>query len=275
MRGAEVGDALAAAIDAFTAAGIDTPRLDAEVLLSGITGFDRAQLISDPTLEIPPAQARVFSSAVRRRQTREPVAYILGSKGFRYIELEVDSRVLIPRPETEMLVELALELKPSTVLEIGTGSGAIALAVADEIPEVHVLATDVSAASLALASRNARLLGSQDRVDFLKASLPVSGEFDLILANLPYVAESEQLEPEIMKFEPHGAVFGGPTGLEVFEEVLGELASSDIEARAIGLEIGMEQGHAVSEMVRKAGWSEVETRADLARLDRVVVGRIS
>src|SRR5690606_18395857 len=123
-----------------------------------------------------------FSEAVRRRLRREPVAYILGSKGFRYIELAVDPRVLIPRPETEMLVDLAVETRPERVLEIGTGSGAIALAVADELPGTKVVATDVSRDALDVARENARRLGLLDRVEFVPGSLPAGPQnFDLIL----------------------------------------------------------------------------------------------
>ena len=273
--GAQVGEALSAAIPALEASGVDTPRLDAEVLLAGITDIDRARMISEPTLEMEPAHAREFATAIRRRCAREPVAYILGRKGFRYVELEVDQRVLVPRPETELLVEVALELEPASVLEIGTGSGAIALAIADEMPEAEVTATDVSAGALVMARRNAARLGSLGRIRFVEASLPASGRFDLIVANLPYVAETEHLEPEITKFEPRGAVFGGPTGLEVFESVLPQLAASAIESPVIALEIGRDQAADVGALLRSAGWDKVETRADLSGHDRVVIGRMS
>lgn len=273
--GARVGEALSAAIPALEASGVDTPRLDAEVLLSGITGIDRARMISEPDLEMKPADAREFATAIRRRCAREPVAYILGRKGFRYIDLEVDQRVLVPRPETEMLVEVALEIDPASVLEIGTGSGAIALAIADEIPEAGITATDVSASALVIARRNAARLGSLGHIRFVEASLPDSGRFDLIVANLPYVAEDEHLAPEITKYEPRGAVYGGPTGLEVFESVLPQLAASAVEAPVIALEIGKDQAADVGALLRQAGYPEVETRADLSGHDRVVIGRQS
>ncbi len=129
---------------------------------------------------------------MRRRLRREPVAYILGRRGFRQIELAVDPRVLIPRPETELLVELALELQPRTVLDVGTGSGAIALAVADELPDCEVTATDTSPPALEVARANAERLGLAGRVELVEGSLPPEpGGFDLILANLPYVSEAE------------------------------------------------------------------------------------
>ena len=149
--GAPVKEALEGARDAFTAAGIDSPRLDAEVLLASATGLSREQLAADPDAPIPGGAARRFSQMVRRRVRREPVAYIVGRKAFRGIELDVDRRVLVPRPETELLVEIAVELSPATVLDVGTGSGAVALAAADEIPGVQVTATDTSAGALEIA----------------------------------------------------------------------------------------------------------------------------
>src|SRR5689334_9002682 len=197
-----VGEALDAAVDALSAAGVETPRLDAEVLLSDATGWDRATLAADPGRGVPASAARTFGEMVRRRLRREPVAYILGRKGFRDLELGVDRRVLVPRPETELLVELALELQPASVLDVGTGSGAIALAVADELPECAVAATDTSSGALEVARANAERLGLSDRIDFAKGTLP-KGEFDLVLANLPYVAERDwpALQPEVTQWE--------------------------------------------------------------------------
>ncbi|MGK2956323.1 MAG: peptide chain release factor N(5)-glutamine methyltransferase [Solirubrobacterales bacterium] len=272
-EGAPQGDALSSAIESFKAAGIQMPRLDAEVLLSGVTGRDRANLIASPEQTLTPGESRSFATAVRRRLRREPVAYILGSKGFRYIDLIVDPRVLVPRPESEMLVELALELKPKTLLEIGTGSGAIGLAVADEIKDCEVLATDISADAIAVASANAVVLGLDDRVEFEVSSLPDGGRFDLILANLPYVADGAGLPPEVRSWEPEVAVFGGKTGYEIFEVVLNELASSSIETNAIGLEIGHGMGEVVSNLVRDAGFEDVSLWPDLAGIGRVVVGK--
>lgn len=272
--GARAGDALAAAIDSFTAAGIETPRLDAEVMLAELAGIDRASLIADRELTLEPSAARSFSEAVRRRIRREPVAYILGSKGFRHIELAVDRRVLIPRPETEMLVEFALETQPESVLEIGTGSGAIALAVADEIPGCRIKATDISDGAIEVATANATRLGLTDRVEFEIGSLPaVPADFGLILANLPYVPDADDLPPEVGMWEPEGALFGGPDGTDVIAGVLASLREARISAPVIGLEIGQGQGEAVAGLLRESGWAETEIRLDLAGIDRVVVGR--
>jgi release factor glutamine methyltransferase len=271
--GASVREALGAATDALAAVGIDTPRIDAEVLLEGVTGIGRAELIADPRTEIAPAASRAYSEAVRRRLRKEPVAYILGSKGFRHIDLAVDQRVLIPRPETEMLVELALELGPESVLEIGTGSGAVALAVADELPGCRVEATDTSADALDVARTNAAALGLVERVNFTHGTWPPPGEFDLILANLPYVAEQGPVASAVSEWEPHEALFAGADGLDVLREVLADLPGSGVRAPVIGLEIGFDQGESVSHLVAGAGFDRIAVRQDLAGIDRVVIGR--
>ncbi len=187
-----VREALSSASDALAATGVETPRLDAELLLGEATGWDRARLAAEPEAGVPAPAGRQFAEMVRRRLRREPVAYILGRKGFRHIELAVDRQVLIPRPETELLVELALEIAPQRVLDMGTGSGAIALAIAGEMPTCEVIATDTSPTALEVARDNAKRLGLADRVEFVEAMLPPDvGGLDLIVANLPYVAESE------------------------------------------------------------------------------------
>lgn len=278
-RGAGAREALGAATDALAAVGIDTPRLDAEVMLAGITGRGPADLVADRDAKISPAEARAFSEAVRRRLRREPVAYILGRKGFRHIELEVDSRVLVPRPETEMLVDLALSLDPSSVLDVGTGSGAVALAIADELPGCAVTAGDTSSDALAVAVANARRLGFDERVRFFEGTWPGPGdaglplEFDLIVSNLPYVATGDEVPPEVRDWEPAAALFPGETGLEAFQSVLGSLAGSGVGAAAIALEIGHGQAEAVAGLVRGAGFPRTECLNDLAGLERVVLGR--
>lgn len=269
---ASVSEALGAATDALAAVGVETPRIDAEILLEGVTGRGRAELIADRMATIAPGEARAYSEAVRRRLRREPVAYILGSKGFRHIDLSVDQRVLIPRPETEMLVELALELKPGSVLEIGTGSGAVALAVADEVPGCRVEATDTSADALEVAGANAQALGLLDRVQFTLGTWPAAGEFDLILANLPYVAEDGPVAAGVAEWEPGEALFAGPDGLDVLRDVLAALPGSGSRAPVIGLEIGFDQADSVSRLVIAAGFARVDVRQDLAGVDRVVVG---
>lgn len=297
----EVRDALAAAVDALAAAGVEDPRLDAEVLLGEATGWERARLAAEPGAGVPPDAARRFGEMVRRRLRREPVAYILGRKGFRHIELEVDSRVLVPRPETELLVELALELRPGRVLDVGTGSGAIALAIADELPGCEVVATDTSAAALEVARANAARLGLDCRVDLVEGMLPGAAQepddaadsesrarFDLIVANLPYIAESEwgRLEPEVTEWEPREALLAGADGLDTIRALLADervrclsgsvrqtANATGVEAAAIALEVGEGQAATVAGLVRDAGFGEVEARPDLAGIPRVVWGR--
>lgn len=270
-----VGEAMRSATEALAAAGVESPRLDAELLLCEATGRSRASLAGAPEEGVEAPAARSFGAMVRRRLRREPVAQILGRKGFRRIELAVDSRVLVPRPETELLVELALELRPRTALDVGTGSGAVALAVADELPEAAAVATDTSLEALAVAKANRDRLGLVNRVELVHGSIPEVGVFELVLANLPYVSEAEweRLAPEITRFEPREALVAGPTGLEVIEAVLGELALAEARPAAVAFEVGQGQAPTVAELVQRAGWERVEARRDLAGIERVVIGR--
>jgi release factor glutamine methyltransferase len=220
---------------------------------------------------------------VRRRVMREPVAYILGRKGFRQIEVGVDARVLIPRPETELLVEAALDAgahrKGRQVLDVGTGSGAVAIAVADEIPEARVIAIDASLDALRVAQANADRLGLSDRVDLVLAgfgSLPAAGPdgepFEIVLANLPYVSEAEweRLQPEIREYEPREALVAGPSGLEAIEALLSALRYPG--PYAIALEVGAGQAKRAEELAKEAGFARTSVTRDLAGVERVVSG---
>ena len=265
-------DALAAAADAMAAAGVETPRLDAELLLAEATGWERTRMVANPDAKIPSPAARRFGEMVRRRLRREPLAYIVGRRGFRHLDLVVDPRVLVPRPETELLVELALELQPRRVLDVGTGSGAIALAIAAELPGCEVLASDTSSRALDVARANCESLGLAGRVELIEGPLPTDvSELDLIVANLPYVSEVDwdRLEPEVTKWEPREALLAGPDGLDVFRSAIPALASGPV----VGLEVGEGQAEAVGELLHRVGFGSIETRADLAGIERVVVGR--
>jgi release factor glutamine methyltransferase len=257
-------EAVAAAVDALAAAGCDTPRLDAELLVADALGVDRGALIADSGLAVAPAAARTIGERVRRRLAREPVAYILGRRGFRRIELMVDRRVLIPRPETELLVEVALELaQGARVHDVGTGSGAIALALLDERPDLRVSASDASPDAVAVARANARRLGLALE-PAVADGLP-EGEPDLVVANLPYVAEGEWggLAPEIRGYEPRQALVSGADGLDAVRA----LVAGAPRGRRLALEHAPAQAAAVRSLLREAS-----TLPDLAGRERVTVG---
>lgn len=285
--GTPARDALDGAIVAFTAAGVQTPRLDAEVLLANALGVERARLIADRDLEVAGDAVRRFQDAVRRRAVeREPVAYITGRRGFRRLELQIDRRALIPRPETELLVEIGLTLPHgASVLDLATGSGAVALALKHERPDLRVVGSDLSEAALALARENAERLALD--VEWLRADLlagvpdavpPVAipDEYDALLANLPYVADAERakLSPEILRHEPPDALFAGPDGLDAIRALTAQLAAPHgrDRLRLVALEVGAGQAEPVAELLRAAGFPTVRAERDLAGIERVVVG---
>jgi len=258
-------DAIGAAVPALEAAGCESPRLDAEVLVAAALGVEREALVTDPDRAVPPPAARVLSGWIRRRIQREPVAYVVGRKGFRHIDLAVDSRVLIPRPDTELLVEVALGLpEAARVHDVGTGSGAVALALLDERPDLRVSASDSSAAAVDLARDNAHRLGAGIEIACVEGLPP--GDYDLVVANLPYVREDEWtgLEPEITRYEPRGALVSGADGLDAIRS----LVRGAPPGTALALEHAPDQGPAVRALLNGGA----ETRRDLAGRERVTVG---
>jgi release factor glutamine methyltransferase len=259
-----VREALDSALVALTASGVDSPRLDAELLLAHALGVDRARLVIDRDLAVAGPAARAFQELVRRRAIeREPVAYLIGRKGFRHIELAVDPRVLVPRPETELLVEAALELPHGArVVDVGTGSGAVALALKHERPDLDVTATDVSGDALAVARSNAERLELD--VAFVQQDL-YEGEFDAVVSNPPYVADGDELPPEVRRHEPAGALFAGADGLSVVRRLV------DRRPPFLALEVGAGQAPEVVRLAR--GYANVHTLRDLAGIERVVVAR--
>lgn len=269
--GSPVREALDAAADALTAAGVDDPRLDAEVMLAAAMGTDRAALYADPDSKMEPAAAREFAEMVRRRVRREPVAYILGRAWFRQLELVVDGRVLIPRPETELLVELAQDRQ--RVLDVGTGSGAIALAIANERAGVRVTGIDSSPDAIQVARANAARAGLE--VEFLIADLIVGGPYELIVSNPPYVREGEwdSLQPEISLYEPREALLGGDDGLDIIRDLIPAAADVLVRGGRLAIEVGQGQSRTVESLFERSGFTQVEAIRDLAGMPRVVTGR--
>ena len=250
---------MAEAVARLAQAGCDTPRLDAELLLADALGVDRAALYAREFGE--PAG---FADRVRRREAREPVAYILGRRPFRRIDLLVDPRVLIPRPDTEALVEAALDLPAGArVHDVGTGSGAVALALKDERPDLVVSGSDASADAVEVARANAARLGLDVAFEVVRG-LP-SGSYDLVVANLPYVREGEWdgLPPEIRLYEPREALVSGADGLDAIRELV-----TGASGTRLALEHAPDQAAAVRALL-----GDARTVRDLAGRERVTVGR--
>ncbi|GAC1574059.1 MAG: peptide chain release factor N(5)-glutamine methyltransferase [Candidatus Dormibacteria bacterium] len=267
-----VGAAVVAGAQRLALAGCDSPRLDAELLLGHVLGVDRARLVMDHGEPLTGAAAAGLEALLTRREAREPVAYILGRRDFRRLTLHVDGRVLIPRPETELLVEVALGLpRGASVVDVGTGSGAIALALADERPDLTVTDLDVDPSALEVARANGARLGLE--AGFRCADLLDDGSYDAVLANLPYVPDGTVLAPEIADYEPAGALFSGSDGLDAVRGLIACMSSGNARPALLGLEISPEQAPATEALVRGAGYRTVHTRADLAGHPRVVVGR--
>jgi release factor glutamine methyltransferase len=250
-------------------AGCDTPRLDAELLLAEALGCDRAALYMRSVDALAGDGIERYEALLGRREAREPVAYILGRREFRRITLHVDRHVLIPRPETELLVEVGVSLPHGArVADVGTGSGAVALALKDERPDLAVVGIDLSEGAVAMARGNAARLGLD--VAFARGDLlPAGGRFDAVLANLPYVETGATLAPEISQYEPGEALFAGDDGLDALRRLI---AMADA-VPLLALEIGAGQADAVVSLMADAGFDARERRRDLAGVERVVVGR--
>jgi release factor glutamine methyltransferase len=259
----------------IAAAGCATPSLDAEVLLADVLGATREQLLMDPDLEVRGPRAGAFAAVVCRRAAhREPVAYITGRRHFRRLELEVDPRVLIPRAESELLVEVGLTLPAgASVLDVGTGSGAVALALKDERPDLSITGSDVSAAALEVARANGRRLGLAVRWAHADLLDGVPEDFETVLCNPPYVAEGMRgaLAPEIVRHEPPQALFAGADGLAVLGRLLRQLSARK-RTRVVALEVGAGQAPQVCEQARAAGFCSVRAERDLAGVERVLIG---
>lgn len=257
-----VREALGEAESRLAAAGVDTPRVDAELLLAHVLGTTRSGVYVDLDRDA----GDDWEPLLERRETREPLAYVLGEWGFRRLTLRTDARALVPRPESEIVVERALALiggvEAPRVLDIGVGSGALALAVKDERPDARVTGVDVSPDALSLARENAELLGLD--VDLREGGIDVAADgWDLVVSNPPYVESLDGLQPEL-HFEPEVAVIGAG-----FHEAIARAAST----RFLVLEIGAGQGAEVSAVLEAASYRDVTVTVDLAGRERVVEGR--
>ncbi|WP_367345143.1 peptide chain release factor N(5)-glutamine methyltransferase [Stenotrophomonas bentonitica] len=255
-------------------------RHEAELLLLHVLGRERGWLFAHATDLIDPASAAAFAGLLQRRLAGEPVAYMLGRRGFWTLDLAVSPDTLIPRPETERLVELALERLPENtplrVADLGTGSGAIALALASERPQARVLATDMSAGALAVAAGNARAHGLGN-VEFREGSwhAPLAGErFDLIASNPPYIASGDpHLVQGDLRFEPASALASGEDGLDDIRVIIEGAQAHLLPGGWLLLEHGWDQGEAIRALLDAAGFVEVATAVDLEQRDRVSLGR--
>ncbi|MHA1568954.1 MAG: peptide chain release factor N(5)-glutamine methyltransferase [Alphaproteobacteria bacterium] len=268
--------------DAVTRLGdSDSPRLDAELLLARLLGRDRSWLHAWPETEIDSDQQRAFTALLARRAAGEPVAHLLGERGFWTLQLKVTPDTLIPRPETELLVEQALARLPTDtrarIADLGTGSGAIALALATERPACTVVATDRSDAALAVARDNAARLGLHN-VEFRQgdwlAALAHDAPFDLIVSNPPYIKETDpHLTRGDVRFEPRSALAAGPEGLDDITRIIEDALPRLEPGGWLLLEHGYDQADSVTRLLRDAGYAVVEDYCDLAGQPRVAAGR--
>jgi release factor glutamine methyltransferase len=277
-----VGRAIVSATQRLTEAGSDTPHLDAQVALAHILGVDRSWLFAHYDYELTPTETTLYTELVARRATAEPVAYLIGHREFYGLDLSVDYRVLIPRPETELLVDAALDHiqsrpnKAVRMVDVGTGSGAIAIAVAANTTEAQIYAIDLSPDALEVAAANVARHGLQSRVTLLQGDLldPLPENVDIIAANLPYIASPEYaaLAPGVRDYEPQLALEAGPEGLDAIRRLLEDAPFHLNPGGVLFLEIGHNQGEAVVELANTLlPATYVALHQDYHGLDRLVV----
>lgn len=275
--GETVGGLLCQGGQALRAAGIENPRMEARWLLAHTLASSPEALLRDPHAQAPPDTATRFGAAIARRAAREPLAHITGQAGFWTLELEVDSTTLIPRADTEALVEAVLEsgASPRRVLDLGTGTGALLLAILAEFPAATGVGVDVRPQAVALAARNAARNGLDARSAFLAGdwARAINAEFDLVLSNPPYIprADIEALMPEVARHEPTSALDGGPDGLEAYRAILAALPALLAPGGLAVLELGMGQSGDVAALARRAGLRHCGLRDDLSGIPRAIL----
>jgi release factor glutamine methyltransferase len=259
-------------------AHLPTARRDAELLLLRATGKDRAFLLTHPNTALTPEQQSLYEQWLARRAQHEPIQYITGEQEFYGLILRVTPDVLIPRPETEHLVEALLRRVPHntaiSIADIGTGSGAIAVALAHALPHATITALDISPSALKIARENAERHKVSDRIRFLESDLlsAVAHEtFDAIVSNPPYVSDSEVLEEQVRSFEPHTALYAGPSGLDIYQRLIPQARAALKPEGLLLMEIGHGQRDALAKLL--ADWDNVEFIHDLQKIPRVVVAR--
>ncbi|MBZ5648135.1 MAG: peptide chain release factor N(5)-glutamine methyltransferase [Acidobacteriia bacterium] len=275
-----LGEALRAAFEYLDERRIGSPRMNAEVLLMFVLGVDRAYLYAHPERELSAEEQARYDEALRERATGKPAQYITGHQEFWGLDLIVTPAVLIPRPETEHVIETVVELARTfpakNILDVGTGSGCIALALARELPKAEITATDISAEALEVARANAARLQLESRLTFRQADLLEGvppGTFDYVVSNPPYVSEEERdkVQREVRKFEPTAAVFGGPHGLDIYRRLIPQAKEALKPGGWLVMEIGFSQEEQIRELL--ARWAEVRVTADLQGIPRVAAGR--
>jgi release factor glutamine methyltransferase len=266
----------------LAAAGIEHARSDAWLLLAAASGRSRVELIAGAAPPLSPAEEERLAALAARRLAREPIAYILGTREFWSLPLQVTPAVLVPRPESETVVEAALEkvadrAAPLRILDLGTGSGCLLLALLSELPHASGLGIDCSAAALAIAGTNAERLGLAGRAAFCEGDWGrgLERRFDLIVSNPPYVARSdrESLAPEVRAFEPEGALFAGEDGLSAYHALAPDCARLLANDGVVLLEIGQGQRASVESIMRQHGLALVASRPDLAGIERCLIFR--
>jgi release factor glutamine methyltransferase len=280
----QLKSALNSAIERLTAEGVPSPRMNAELLLMFTLDCDRAYLYAHSERDLTGDEQERYKAALDERARRVPAQYITGHQEFWGLDLIVTSAVLIPRPETEHVIESVLELSRSRevggwgspprsvrIVDVGTGSSCIALALAKELPEAEIHATDISDDALEIARANAARLGLEDRIQFHQADLleGIGLDFDFVVSNPPYVGESEedQVQLEVRKFEPRNAVFAGPTGVEVIERLIPQASAALRPGGWLVMEISGGIAERTKELLRD--WDEVSILPDLQSIPRV------